>query len=828
MHSLRGRSSDGMVMRARNSVRVMMVMVAWVALMMGSSACGDSSPPVMNGGALELRVSGVPSDADLAIRVTGPEGFDRVVSRAGRIEELLPGDYRIALSAVEHGGEVYDPVGPNPIDVTVVEGKVEMAALTYERLSDFRFRDGAQALNLTYDEERTIEIHFLRASAFDEAIALEISDEVSGLVIDAATVTVAPNATLAVISLKESGAADGTHTLHLKATSASVSTAKTATLEVRVGPIVTATTDATPPEPGQLRYVLTSPRVDGKTITFDENVFPPTARTAVELEGSVIQIGNISWTLEGPESDTSSPAVVITHVTPTRPGLHIGSDAVLHFKRIEFAHLGGMGVRVNENAQVEFDHCVFFENKHVGDGPGGGGAALTSRGPTRVVVRNSRFEGNSSELRGGAVRLELGVQAEFYDTVFIANQAAFKENLNDSGRAGAIWATQSDVVLANCEFRDNVAAGDGGAVDVRGGSLSVTETLFENNEARNGGGIFVGPSTALTVEDSVFRENRAGQGGALVTYSTTGAIRRSLFESNHASIQGGALRTHGSTHIAESVIRENTSPRQAGIFNGGEFTSIFDSEILDNHATDGDGGGVFNYQNERTLRILRTTIAGNTATGRGGGIFSDFGAAIEIDESSLHHNHADGDGGALALVGDGVLLWMANTTIVENTARRGAGVLVSGNARPDEESMISFSTFARNRAVQIGGGMYVPSHVVLRGNLIALNEAEGNWPNIAGTLESDGYNIQDGADGTAHATDLWGAIVHLPELALHMGRTEVIAIDATSPAYNFIPADQCTYARPAGVNVFVLTDQQGVERPAEGACDAGAFELLRM
>src|SRR5262249_33480916 len=115
--------------------------------------------------------------------------------------------------------------------------------------------------------------------------------------------------------------------------------------------------------------------------------------------------------------------------------------------------------------------------------------------------------------------------------------------------------------------------------------------------------------------------------------------------------------------------------------------------ISDNTVFNGPGGGIFDNFSEgkNTLIITNSTIAGNTASGNGGGfVFSGSLAAITF------------------------------CTIYSNTALDGGGIFIEDG----------------KHAV----GNSVPSHVQMQNSLVARNH-QSMGQDIVGTLTTGGYNL---------------------------------------------------------------------------------------
>jgi CSLREA domain-containing protein len=271
------------------------------------------------------------------------------------------------------------------------------------------------------------------------------------------------------------------------------------------------------------------------------------------------------------------------------------------------------------------------------------------------------------------------------------------------------------------------------------------------------------------------------------------------------------------------------------------------------------GGGIhFNGGDEdSTVNILQTELAGNTAGSEGGGLWvdQDYDGDFNVQHSSLTGNSAD-MGGAIYLqtrpdvvVGvDGVELRLLNSTLSGNTASQ-AGGAISFDAANSGTLLVNFSTIADNTSTPAGsgggiatlGGQQDEQFVYIGQSIVANNKAGGASSNCAGpgNFQSAGYNIEStdscGFDTTPPTTDLVNTNPQLAPLSAYPASalapfggapppgqltTKTRALYVGSPAIDRIPRDpdSCVSAQSH--------DQRFVLRPAApaGLCDVGAFE----
>jgi len=154
---------------------------------------------------------------------------------------------------------------------------------------------------------------------------------------------------------------------------------------------------------------------------------------------------------------------------------------------------------------------------------------------------------------------------------------------------------------------ETTEGGGGGAIFVRGGELTVIDSVFTNNRCDpvgpdvGGGALRVlsqYAGRAVIVAHSVFRDNRCSNGGATSSIGVSWRILNSTFESNEATGNGANPQR----------------PDTPGGGNGGAIyldgnemrLDLVGSVVRDNVAPEG-GGAVFFVSNNRTGRAFITS-----------------------------------------------------------------------------------------------------------------------------------------------------------------------------------------------------------------------------
>ncbi len=305
------------------------------------------------------------------------------------------------------------------------------------------------------------------------------------------------------------------------------------------------------------------------------------------------------------------------------------------------------------------------------------------------------------------------------------------------------------------------------------------------------------------------------------------------------SIGGGILGDagNGSLVIYNSIISNNaadsTSPNY-GVGGGamlygltGGTIRIENSSIMNNSAHNYGGG--LTISADSNVQIINSTISGNTAGQKYGGLSFAFlgegtpqGASIE--NSTISRNTAEGNGGGIGLTDKTTL---KNVTISGNTSKFNGGGLYIRSSSGNPVTMTNL-TITDNLANSNGSGLYaMQGDIVMHNSIVAGNQSNdigGSTPlqstssnNLVGTVSNGG--LTHGVNG-----NLIGQSPKLGPLADNGGKTLTHALLNGSPA---IDAGDNARASAAGIT----SDQRGAAREVDSAdenpdptTDIGAYE----
>lgn len=282
-----------------------------------------------------------------------------------------------------------------------------------------------------------------------------------------------------------------------------------------------------------------------------------------------------------------------------------------------------------------------------------------------------------------------------------------------SGNGGAIFVENcvGAITITDCGFTSCQAnGGNGGAIYLDGGSLSMSGVAFTSNKAKNGGAIYI-KKGSLEMTDGVISLNTAttdSGGGISIASGGTFTMSGGKISGNSASLNGGGINSSGIVCIyGDAVIgddgasgtatSETDSSNKAGFNGGGIFNSgklalgyktwtssatapsnpqTLDGGVYYNYAQ--VGGGIYNASISSSLYIASGNISKNMAASTGGN---------------------DGGGGIDSYGASSKLIMTGGTVSQNNSANFGGGVLVySGVAE------LTGVTISGNTASSNGGG----------------------------------------------------------------------------------------------------------------------------
>ncbi|SDA60724.1 Ig-like domain repeat protein, partial [Methanobrevibacter millerae] len=420
-------------------------------------------------------------------------------------------------------------------------------------------------------------------------------------------------------------------------------------------------------------------------------------------------------------------------------------------------------------------NCNFDDNHAIGnvtahqhgaatyDTTGGNGGAIVWTG-TIGYVGHSNFTNNTAASLGGAVYLQSNADRNCTNTTF--DWCNFEDNVAGINGGAIDWHEGAhDGNVYNSTFTNNVAMSNGGAIFWSGHNGEIRDSNFTNNTAKGtvidaqgnigDGGAIIWSGINGTVTNCRFIDNVAifndtydygGRGGAVYLQNCTHGncdnttFNNCYFESNVAGSNGGAIDWHaGAQHgvVNNGTFINNTARRSGGaIFWNGHNGTVRYSKFYNNSA----------------LGIVETiSVNGSLTYGGDGGAIMWSGAIGNVEKSNFVNNTAAKRGGAVFLQ-DSLVESCDNTTFKDSYFASNVAGLNGGAIDWHEgahNGNIYNSTFRDNIAKSNGGAIFWSGHNgEIRDSKFINNTAKGEVMDEHGNIGDGGAVIWTGINGT--------------------------------------------------------------------------------
>ncbi len=220
------------------------------------------------------------------------------------------------------------------------------------------------------------------------------------------------------------------------------------------------------------------------------------------------------------------------------------------------------GVTTEGGAMRVASSVLNLQNSVISDSVGGnGGGVFCANGVLNISA--SEISGNMASGPSGSGG---GILAGGC-TLTLTNSGV-RSNTAESGMGGGIGGFSAvSTTLTNVELSGNTAAGDGGGMNMRGGTQTLTNVRVAGNKAYNGGGLFLESSNPLTASGlQVLNNTAVARGGGLLIFRNTSAnlIDASSFTGNSAYEGGGVF-----VYSALLILKNSTIAGNSAVYVGG-------------------------------------------------------------------------------------------------------------------------------------------------------------------------------------------------------------------------------------------------------------------
>lgn len=241
----------------------------------------------------------------------------------------------------------------------------------------------------------------------------------------------------------------------------------------------------------------------------------------------------------------------------------IGAKAALEIRHSTFSGIrGGTALRLSQRSGVGTSQTITIRDNVFRDNDGGSGSGAVAIFDS---VQEARNRGQSASV--------LKVLAALPPAAFVLSYNRF--NNNHGGRGGAIGADLAHTLgmISTADlFLNNTATGDGGAIVVSGGLLTISHAVFKGNRAAGAGAALLIQSDASAALANSLVVRNAGSGAA-ISGSAMNLVNVTIADNDAAGLQLASRLA-----AAANVLLARNHPSDclrvpAGVFTGGGMQS---------------------------------------------------------------------------------------------------------------------------------------------------------------------------------------------------------------------------------------------------------------
>ena len=377
---------------------------------------------------------------------------------------------------------------------------------------------------------------------------------------------------------------------------------------------------------------------------------------------------------------------------------------------------------------------------------------------TTRTFRGITFSGQGNS---GGVEVNSGT-ANFNNTTF--------SSCYTSGNGGAILITGGTVTVRSSDISGSSAV-YGGGIALTGGSATISSTVFKGNSATYGGGVY--SSSGLTIaENTEFNNttalspNTADRGGALYVDGGTANISGAnvSFTQNNADYGGALYAARGVTNISGygALFTENVASSDGGAIYAGSNAALNltgdNLQITSNTATEGDGGGIYLASSVNlTLSSAESLLRNNQSlVGNGGAIYANGSNTLTLSGAATIRGNSAENGGAIYLArarlatnlnieGSSEFIFTSNIASSD-----GGAIYAEANANMTFEPEVTFSGNFTNNGN--GGALWVSELSELPDGTVYFEGNQARKASRSSTTTGSGGAIYAEGSSTSSAT----------------------------------------------------------------------------
>lgn len=418
------------------------------------------------------------------------------------------------------------------------------------------------------------------------------------------------------------------------------------------------------------------------------------------------------------------------------------------------------------------------------------GGAIYNAGTITVSGSNNTFSGNYAG-QGGALYNNSGT-VTISNASFLNNGIATINSSNYNTAYGGAIINKSTMILNGCNFEDNYASVQAGAIGNFGGTLTITDSTFTGNSSGYGGGGAICNNATLKIFASEggstsFSGNHTSGGFGNDIYLNSGSVYLNAASGGIITFDDGLKGNVNTTPVyINSLTGSNTwtggtidfycpiSTATLNIYNG--ITNFGNSSLtntdLDNVLLNVTGGSQnftnTTFKNGSRLVLNNATTPTTDSTNFTGATFSGTttvfaGGALNITSGTANLNSSNFSGytqtsNGSAIYNNGGILNMTNGSIKNNSSIANAGAIFNNSGSVSTLSDVNISS---NSAASNGGALFNNTSAtmnIIGGTLSSNNIVSGNGGAIFNETGST-LNISGGTTFIGNTTHIGGGAI---------------------------------------------------------------------
>ena len=271
------------------------------------------------------------------------------------------------------------------------------------------------------------------------------------------------------------------------------------------------------------------------------------------------------------------------------------------------------------------------------------------------TITGGNASGSNPYDRGGGVYCS-NTSPKISNSVITGNKANYY--------GGGIYCYNASPVVTNCKIANNTSASYGGGVANAGGISSFISCVFSENSATSyyGGGMYNYSNASPIILNCIFSQNSSPNmnGGGMYNNNSSPTVTNCLFSKNSAKYCGG-MYNYGSgskPSLTNCTFSKNSATNGLG---GGMYNYYSSSPTVTNCILWGDTVGtviseIYNYSSNPTFSHCDIQGCGGSSVWGGTSFGTDLGGNIDQDPLFADSDNPAGTDGVLGTSDDGLRL----------------------------------------------------------------------------------------------------------------------------------------------------------------------------